>query len=347
MWGVKEHFRLGPGLSLIRQVRDDEAIWAAGHSYFTTPAHLTFADAVIAHLFGFVGAEWLRQQRSLPPKEIHPVAKWWVTLELELAQNKIQAADNEPTFTATPSGDVRSLVCLARDIFCLCAMDSFPAERVARLIDPMTFQATRYELAVASVFARCGHEIRWIPDKKARSKHPEFLAIPWVSGKLECSGIFCVEAKSRHRTGILGYQDGGKGVSSEANYIKNRTLDACEQANGEPYKNMPLIVCIDMNEQLQGSSEPEQIKWINEGVFKYFDQLGHASPDEVFPYSALCFTNFAFYYAGNQVTKSGNSERLIHLAPQSTRRLISPDLIKPMSESLDSYGMMPIPQTLH
>ena len=65
---------------------------------------------------------------------------------------------------------------------------------LARLCDIKQFQSARYEILVASLFARCGFEVSFL--EASSKRNPEYFA--QKDGKR-----IAAEAKSRHRHGVL------------------------------------------------------------------------------------------------------------------------------------------------
>ena len=91
------------------------------------------------------------------------------------------------------TGNIRALQVLADDIYQLEHALKTPRKIIDRLRDSRQFQGVRNEIAVASIFARCGFDIDFIDDDTKRN--PEFIA-------QKGGERIAVEAKSRHRLGV-------------------------------------------------------------------------------------------------------------------------------------------------
>ncbi len=102
--------------------------------------------------------------------------------------------------SADPNGWVQYLISLAWDVATLIHAGEPPDELIDRLRDRDNFQGARYELAIAAIFARLDCSIEWLdPDPALRKvKRVEFEASHRPTGQR-----FAVEAKSRHRAGVL------------------------------------------------------------------------------------------------------------------------------------------------
>lgn len=91
-------------------------------------------------------------------------------------------------------------------------------------------------MAVAAVFVRASYEIRWLTETDR--KLPEFIA-SHPSSKVEIA----VEAKCRHRPGVLG-RDGDlpdvDDLRVDVDGLMKRALE--KETDGRPY-----IVCLDLN----------------------------------------------------------------------------------------------------
>jgi hypothetical protein len=112
------------------------------------------------------------------------------------------------------------------------------------------FQGARYEILVASLFARCGFQIGFIGDPSKRNA--EFIASKGTEK-------IAVEAKSRHRAGVL--HERGEFADQAPAEIKR----LYESALGQNPNTVPFVIFIDVNLPLTPEVRVEDKEWIKEG----------------------------------------------------------------------------------
>ena len=136
--------------------------------------------------------------------------------------------DDYEVYQAIPTGDVKSLLSLAYDVYCLEAKNNLSEDIVKRLRNRRTYQGARYEIAVGAVLLRSGFKLEQSQEPNSLGRRCEFHAIHEKSGIL-----FGVEAKSRHRQGVLHE----KGKQSKILKAGKKTyfFDIKETKDGKPY----------------------------------------------------------------------------------------------------------------
>ncbi|MBI3680852.1 MAG: hypothetical protein HY235_10705 [Acidobacteria bacterium] len=165
-------------------------IWSTLHHRDTRE---TFQDFVIELLKDTLGRDWIAAQEKLPVEERHVVVRW-----LEHFNNLAQSPMRLAKGVYVLSGPMKAAELLAYDLYLLQLVNKLPDSLVERLRDRVAFQGARYEVAIASIFARADFEIELLDEKVKKTKHCEFVA------KHKRSGIeVFVEAKSRRRRGVL------------------------------------------------------------------------------------------------------------------------------------------------
>jgi SEC-C motif len=172
---------------------------------------------------------WRVPQAALPEAERHFIFKCFEQLNLFLKEHTDpNELAREGQVSADPSGWVRYLISLAWDVATLIHAGEPPDELIDRLRDLDNFQGDRYELAIAAIFARLDCSIRWLDaDPALRSiKHVEFEANHRPTGQ-----TFAVEAKSRHRAGVLhqpGIPDPEDPLRADARAVRRLFVNAID-----------------------------------------------------------------------------------------------------------------------
>jgi hypothetical protein len=164
---------------------------------------------------------------------------------------------------------------------------------------PDQFQGARYELLATSACIRAGFDIRLENETDTSRKHPEFEAVDRQTG-----ASIWVEAKSRHRSGILG-RSGRRIPDAELKADITQLLDsALAKAPSGAF-----VIFIDLNLPPSDCPSPEQ-RWFGEiisGAESYRDA----------PFSMVLFTNFAYHYSeGNEPAPPGTALAQIPVSPK-------------------------------
>lgn len=312
-----------------------DAVWqgkrvrAVGNRLHFRPPNETEHEFYVVVLVQALGAQWSERQRALEPDERHVVAQWPDALtELRGGGAAIDKRDeSEGVYTAASTGELWPLICLAYDVYTLLhhgfLSDSDPI--VKRLRHPDQFQGARYELAVAAVFARAGYPIDWITETDRRL--PEFIARHPASAT-----EIAVEAKSRHRPGVLGRA--GEAPAVDAVKVDVRKL--MDAALEKEVDGRPFVVCIDLN--LPETGERSFEDWMRELHEAALEHLGPASVEKPDPFSAVCFTNYSWHWAGDQAAGQASSFVVV---PTHTAAPLPDDEREVLIEALFQYGDVP------
>ncbi len=99
------------------------------------------------------------------------------------------------------TGDVASLLTLANDLFTVGDNAKLQDRLLARLRHRDQYQGARYELFVIATCVRAGFSVEYEDETDTSKKHPELVATYKKTGLK-----VAIEAKSRHRDGVLGFR---------------------------------------------------------------------------------------------------------------------------------------------
>ncbi len=246
----------------------------------------TFHEFCIWAVKMTLGQEWLDEQFAFPPGERHVVAKW-LTEMFEL-QTRDAPAGHTPgqTVASRPTGGAQEVILFGRDLVYLAQLGKLPDRVVDRLRKKDQFQGAWYELRIASALVHGGFEIEWL-DKKAES-HCEFTARQPFGGE-----TFAIEAKSRHRPGLLN-QPGEK--EEEPRVLATRNF---RDALKKDAQGLPLIIFVDMNMPLSGTFEDAAKMWAEE-MAAYIGKMG-VSPSEPAKFAYAICTNLSYHQHANEL----------------------------------------------
>ena len=204
-------------------------------------------------------------------------------------------------------GYAKYLLNLAFDIYVLSHTGNAPPpDWIERLKSYDQFEGKRYEVSVASIFARVGCDIEYLDDKRGNAKHPEFKAtFP------ETGDVVYVEAKARTKAGILhtkGEFDLKKATQLKIVPLINAALE--KETNGHPY-----FIFIDANfpESLIPPSPGKC--WIEKVIEGVANRMGAPTPEKPFKYNLLAITNFSYHYDKTDDSTYRNSVCSVPLYP--------------------------------
>jgi hypothetical protein len=307
----------------------DRRVRAVGNRLHFRPPNETKHEFYVVVLHQLLGDRWGEDQRALEPEKRHVIAQWADALtELRRGGSAIdKRPEAEGVHSATPTGELWPLICLAYDVYTL-LHHGFLSDTdaiVKRLRHPDQFQGARYELAVGAVFARAGYTIEWV--KETDRRLPEFIARHGASGM-----EIAVEAKSRHRPGVLGRA----GDAPEVDAVKVDVRNLMDAALEKEVDGRPFVVCIDLNLPEVGERSFED--WMRELYDSALEHLGPASEETPDPFSAVFFTNYSWHWVGDQ--PAGQASSFVVLA-RHTPQPLPDDERDALTEALFQYGNVP------
>lgn len=215
-------------------------IVAVGSSiYFSRPERpwRTFHDFLMEYVAGKFGPEWATAQQAQAQGGRHPVYDmfegWRAFLREHNADPDVAGVRSVPM-----TGNIASLITLANDLFTVADNASLQDRLLLRLRHAEQYQGARYELFVIATCVRAGFSVEYEDEDDRSRKHPELIATHKATG-LQVA----VEAKSRHRDGVLGYKSQVLAPKDEHKAgVKNLLLNAMKKAPGKPY-----VVFVDVN----------------------------------------------------------------------------------------------------
>lgn len=257
----------------------------------------TFHQLILRNLSLTLDQEWWETELAKPANEQHFIMQCYNKINnMNITKQESFQQVNERLSTFVPTGYMQSLLNLAFDVYLLQHKNSFPDDWLRRLRTRDQYQGVRYEIAVASIFARIGCTLEFFEDKGegAKSKHPEFVA------KHEDTGNkVAVEAKSRHRSGVIH-------TPGQADLRKAMLGDITKQFNAALKKetgDLPYMIFIDVN-ALTKTNKTDETRWFAD-VKKMMLAKGEVTPENPDPQNLLCVTNYSSHYEGDKVAGIG------------------------------------------
>jgi hypothetical protein len=292
---------------------------AVRNKFFVRPREETFQDFLINHLLWFLGEEWFNSEMKKQLEQRHVILRWRHERSEQLLKHDSADRNTSVPLKAPMTGGAKALLVLADDVLQLAQALDTPSRVSERLGDTHEFQGARYEILVASLFARCGFQIGFIDDTSKRN--PEFIAS-------KGSEKIAVEAKSRHRAGVL--HERGAFADEAPAEIKR----LYESAVGQNPGGMSFVVFIDVNLPLSPQVPINQKDWVREAMqaFDYRKQEERTDPD-----TALILTNFGWYFT--REPKLANGEFMVARC-ENPQYGIAEETWTLLARALSEYGLV-------
>lgn len=194
----------------------------------------TFPDFLQDDIKRVLGPDWGKGEIAKPFDERHEIMKWY-DLMCRFQQKQPRSPDG--LFGVIPNGPMRAYLLLAYDLFTLRNHQALLDSVVRRLKHRDQFQGARHELFAAATCIRAGYTIEHEDETDNSRKHTELIANHRASGQK-----IAVEAKSRHRPGVLGRP--GQRESPET--LRAGLAGLVRDAFAKPVTH-PYVVFFDLN----------------------------------------------------------------------------------------------------
>jgi hypothetical protein len=170
---------------------------AVGSRLLHDPRWKTFHDFLFTYIGTVFEQDWFAKELSVPNGERHPLMQWYAILAE--CGRKRGLRPGEPVLIENPPAVVSALLSFAYDLYTLEHHSLLSHRLINRLKNKNQFQGARYELYVAAAFVRAGFDIAHEDEADGSVSHVEFVAKHRAT-----SASYSIEAKSRHRPGVLG-----------------------------------------------------------------------------------------------------------------------------------------------
>jgi hypothetical protein len=233
-----------------------------------------FVNAIHDYALLFFGEGMLDAEDAKAPCERHPALVW---LGDHMA--------GDARASGATDGNGAAWYRFAWDLYTIRENSKLTSDLRRKLLDPRKFQSARYELKVAAICAAAGFELQFEDERDPQSQHPEFVGTDKFTG-----AKIAVEAKCRHRYGVMGFTDDPASVY-DGRVKVNRLV---KKAYGKR-PSLPFYVFIDTN--LPPREVESMSNWESELV-DTIDQIGSSGKFDPCPANAVLFTNDPSHYVG-------------------------------------------------
>ena len=245
-----------------------------------------FGDFLRDYVVIVFGNEWWKGEMAKAEAERHPVAQWW---EESIRYMSTQPLQPDGSRRGVPSGVVAAFMAFAYDLYVVSQVDGLDDLLLNRLKKTELFQGARHELFAEATCIRAGFTIEREDEQDGSRRHIEFAALHEPTGQR-----ISVEAKSKHRPGLLGQP----GQSEPHHRIRLRFGGLINNAvrKNPPH---PLVIFLDTNLPFRAADRlltPQSGNAPSRLLSKLLDQVKKENGGKD-PFSMIVFTNHPHHYA--------------------------------------------------
>jgi hypothetical protein len=295
---------------------------AVGSTLHWSKAWKTVPDFLSDYIKRTLGEGWGTAEIRKPLADRHPIMQWYNSLCRFQERNKA-SLDGAGLYTGEKDGPTAAYYQLAYDLYVLADHQKLQERIIERLKHPDQFQGARYELSVASHCIRAGFDLEHEDETDGSTTHPEFVATHIESGQK-----VAVEAKSRHRPGVLGRP--GEMEDEPKAAVERILKRALEKSPPHPY-----AVFVDLNLPAIEVRDVREVPWVQE----LQGELKDAPPDG-HQYNLLMFTNYPHHYGAEAAPNPGPGyAAAVSLRPRTP--VEHPQALSALLAAVEQYGRIP------
>ena len=253
---------------------------AVGNELHHSSKWKTFADFLAYYIKSVLTPSWGNEELLKTFSERHPILQWY---DRSCRLQTKQAKEKDGLFAVIPNGAMHAYYLIAYDLYTLRHHSTLQESLIARIKNKDQFQGARHELFAAATCIRAGFEIEYENERDGSRRHTEFVAKhKFTSQRIN------VEAKSRHRKGVLG-QPGDRTADDQ---VRVRIRSLINDAIGKPVQ-FPYVIFLDLNLP-PSSPRPITEDWFRRIASPILDDRKNKGDSD--PWTLLVFSNFPDHY---------------------------------------------------
>ena len=274
----------GKGKQIISAEFKDYRFTAVGNElhYAKKDTAKYFTDFLCNYIRAELGTKWGNSELKKSLEDRHQLLKWYDSMCHFQAK---QTPQDDGTYEIKVNGSMLSWYRVAYDLYLIKHNAELKDKLLNRLKNKEQFQGARFELCSIASMIVSGFDINFENEDDTTRKHPEFLA-------RNKSGLeIAVEAKSRHRNGILEYKAPPRRTGNNDSprvAVDGLIRKALNKNPGKPY-----FIFIDPNLPY-GDENPHGNPWVKEMAETVEELLKEYKPS-TFPANAIFFCNDPTY----------------------------------------------------
>jgi hypothetical protein len=243
-----------------------------------------FPDFLRDYMPQVFGIDWCKAEAAKPEAQRHPVITWRTQA---LTYLNAQPPQPDGSRVAPPTGALAAYMCFAYDLYVVDDNGALDATLLERLKNTEQFQGARHELFAEATCYRGGFTVQHENEKDVSTRHAEFTAKHIVTGQL-----LSIEAKSRHRAGVLGRPGN---VEERPSFTFARLIN--DAVDKRP--THPLVIFLDTNLPSKWAGRvlrPQAGNLLSRPMQILLEEIKKEHDDKD-PYCMLIFSNHPHHYA--------------------------------------------------
>jgi hypothetical protein len=285
----------------------------------------TFPDFLLDYIKTTLGRDWGKAELKKPLEERHQILKWYDAM-CRFQQKQTKGEDG--IYEAIPNGAFAAFLSLAYDLYILRHHKALQEDIIRRLKHPDQFQGVRYELFATATCIRASFKIEFENERDGSKKHPEFIAT-----HIETGQKISVEAKSKHREGVLGYP----GQQETDEEMKLRIGSLINQALKKE-SSYPFVIFVDVNIPPSVTERTLEVPSPN-GIARTLDQITKASDGKDL-FNLILFTNHPHHYGRDD--EPDQKKNVLAVISQNPKIVPAyPQLLFSLNQAALQYSHMP------
>jgi hypothetical protein len=216
-------------------------IVAVGNRIFAAEKCKFVADFLIQYVPTVFGKDWWDAEVAKPEAQRHPVFQWRTGC---LRHKQTAQLDAAGKLAVRPDGSSSAYLSFAFSLFAIEDNSRLDELLLHRLKHRDQFQGAWHEVFVEATCLRAGFTIERENERDPATRHAEFTATHKVTGER-----FSVEAKSKHRPGVLGFA----GTAQPDEKLSLAFARLVNEAIAKKPKH-PLVIFLDTNMPFRAAS---------------------------------------------------------------------------------------------
>jgi len=294
-----------------------------GHDFVAVGSELhyskkwkTFPDFLLSYIAKRLGGDWGNSEIKKPLEQRHQIMQWYDAM---CHFQRRQQRDADGIYKTVPNGAFSAYVLLAYDLYVLNDNRALQDDIIRRLKIPDQFQGARHELFTAATCIRAGYSIEFEDETDSTRKHAEFIAT-----HKQTKQVIAVEAKSKHRPGILGFPGSRKKEEEVKLGVTSLINKAILKMSG-----IPLVIFVDTNLPPSFAKRVFDKRYISEEFKEALDKVQTDSNDKDL-FNLVVFSNHPHSYGGVEEDDPSRHTTCVYsmkplIVPQNAQCIINID----------------------
>lgn len=323
--------RVGYFLRHVSTVQNDKRLRVVGGRIFFRRLNETFHEFLVEIFKITMGKIWCDDQKLKPTEERHFIFRCYENYLEWIKKNKNEVEfEKTGRYSGLVDGYTAYFICLAYDFYCLKHSNNFSLKTLEKLKkNGHSFQGARYEIAIASVFARANFNLEYYGED---IKSPPGVKRCEFRARCRITGVLVeVEAKSKHREGVLHDE---RSLKKPKRLLKGNIRKLVQRGLEKDVNDNAFLIFIDLNSPMT----PEKIfnkPWI-QSVFKVMRST--AEDKDRTKENGIFVTNFSYHYQKNKLANKGEYVFSKSLIPENS---LSEEVWNRLFQVLNNYGIIP------